>query len=302
LEKENKLKLKEMAAFIALSFAWGSSFYWIKIALEEIGPFMLVAFRLTFGLLGLMIVVYFRKEKFNLTKVQWKFLALLGVFNSALPFVLISWGEKFIDSGVASILNASAPLLTMVVAHFILKDEKFTPIKLVSLLLGFAGVYVLISRNGGLNDQNSIAGMLAVLLAALMYAFSTIYTRKFTKGIPPILISFVSFLSATILIWVLTFMFETPLVFPSSSIIWGALLWLGLIGSFIAYLLYFYLVHSIGPTRAIMVTYTLPLIGVGLGVLFLGESFDLPLVIGGILILLSIIIVNIKQKAKIVTA
>ena len=139
------MKTKHWIIFITLGIIWSSSFLWIKIAIEEMGPMTLVAYRVLFGLLFGIAVILIQREKMPRTLKAWTPLLVLGLTNVAIPFFLISWGEKTIDSGVASILDATVPLFTIVVAHFLLHDDKMTVQKVVGLLIGFAGVVVLMS-------------------------------------------------------------------------------------------------------------------------------------------------------------
>jgi drug/metabolite transporter (DMT)-like permease len=286
------LKSKDWAAFIALSLAWGSSFLWIKIALQEIGPITLVALRLLFGILGLLVVVAYSRPNLPDTRRLWIVLAVLGIINTALPFVLISWGQQFIDSAVAAILNSTVPLFTMVMAHWYLQDDRLTLQRVIGLVVGFIGVVVLLVRDLDGGTQSSLLGQAAVLLAAICYAFSSIFARRNAKGVSPIVQAFVPLLVADAVMWTLVPLVESPVVFPSLPITWLAIAWLGLIGSCIAYLLYFYLLHAIGPTRTTMVTYTFPVVGVTLGVIFLNETLDINLLLGAVLVVGSIVIVN----------
>jgi drug/metabolite transporter (DMT)-like permease len=286
------LKSKDWAAFIALSLAWGSSFLWIKIALQEIGPITLVALRLLFGILGLLVVVAYSRPNLPDTRRLWIVLAVLGIINTALPFVLISWGQQFIDSAVAAILNSTVPLFTMVMAHWYLQDDRLTLQRVIGLVVGFIGVVVLLVRDLDGGTQSSLLGQAAVLLAAICYAFSSIFARRNAKGVFPIVQAFVPLLVADAVMWALVPLVESPVVYPSLPITWLAIAWLGLIGSCIAYLLYFYLLHAIGPTRTTMVTYTFPVVGVTLGVIFLNETLDINLLLGAVLVVGSIVIVN----------
>jgi drug/metabolite transporter (DMT)-like permease len=286
------LKSKDWAAFIALSLAWGSSFLWIKIALQEIGPISLVALRLLFGMIGLLVVVAYNRPKFPDTRRLWMVLAILGMINTALPFVLISWGQQFIDSAVAAILNSTVPLFTMVLAHWYLQDDRLTIQRVIGLFIGFIGVVVLLIRDLDGGTQSSLLGQVAVLMAAICYAFSSVFARRNAKGVSPIIQAFVPLLGADALMWMLVPLIESPVALPDLPLTWMAVIWLGLVGSCIAYLLYFYLLHAIGPTRTTMVTYTFPVLGVALGVFFLNETLDINLVLGAALVVGSIVIIN----------
>ncbi len=288
------MKPKDLLAFIGLSLAWGSSFYWIKIAVGEVGPFVLVAFRLLFGILGLAVVLFFNRPIAPMDRRTWQNLLILGITNTALPFVLISWAEQHIDSAVASILNSSVPLFTMVIAHFALTDDRMTPRRVLGLLVGFAGVVVLTVRDIGGDVRLNLLAQGAMILAVLFYAGSSVMARRNTKGIQPAVQALIPLLSAEAFITTGALLVESPIQFPTLPMTWIALIWLGLIGSCLAYLFYFYLLHSIGPTRATMVTYTFPVVGVALGVFLLGETLDIYLVSGAVLILGSLLIVNRK--------
>ncbi len=290
------MKSKEWLAFIGLSLAWGSSFLWIKIAVDEVGPFTLVALRLLFGLLGLAVVVLLRRPKWPVKRSQWLALCVLGLSNVAVPFVLISWGEQFIDSAVASILNSTVPLFTTLIAHFFLEDDRLTWRRVTGLLVGFLGVVIVVWRDLNGSAQANLLGQGAVLIAALMYAFSAVFTRYYTKGVSSIIQSFFPLIIADSLMWITTPIVEAPFTLPKLPITWVAIVWLGLIGSCVAYLLYYYLLNELGPTRATLVTYTFPVVGVVLGYIFLNEHMDLNLVAGTVLVLGSIAIVNSKSR------
>ncbi len=289
------MKTKHWIIFITLGIIWSSSFLWIKIAIEEMGPMTLVAYRVLFGLLFGIVVIIIQREKMPRTLKAWTPLLVLGLTNVAIPFFLISWGEQTIDSGVASILDATVPLFTIVVAHFLLHDDKMTVQKVVGLLIGFAGVVVLMSKDIGAST-GSILGQGAVILASAFYAGSSIYARKFTEDTPGIFRSMGPLVSATAVMWLASFFFESPVHVPDRSIIWIALLWLGILGSGAAFVMLYYLIHEIGPTRTTMVTYLFPLGGVTLGVIFLHETLTWEIVAGAVLILASLVVANWSSK------
>jgi drug/metabolite transporter (DMT)-like permease len=286
------MKAKDWLAFTALGIIWGSSFLWIKIAIQEVGPFLLVSLRVLVGALGLLGVYLLRRPELPTKRSTWLTLIVVGVTNTAAPFVLISWGELYIDSGVAAILNASVPLFTTILAHFMLSDDKINWQRVVGLPLGFIGIIMIVIRDNALGEQSRLMGEVAVLAAAVLYAISAILIRRTTEQIDPVVRSLVPLAAADGLLWIVTPLAESPVNLPQQINTWLAILWLGVLGTFLAYLIYFYLVHSVGPTRATMVTYTFPVVGVVLGVIFLHEVLDLNIVLGGSLVLGSIILVN----------
>ena len=289
------MKTKHWAVFLTLGAIWGSSFLWIEIALREIGPITLVAFRVLFGLLFGMAVIIIQRIPLPRTLKEWISLSVLGLTNIAIPFFLISWGQKSIDSGVASILDATVPLFTILVAHFMLHDDKMTAPKVLGLLIGFAGVVVLMSKDIG-NSTSSLLGQLAVILACVFYAGSSIFARIFTEDIPATLRGLGPLASASVVMIISAFLFEAPVKIPTLPITWVALLWMGILGSGMAFIMLFYLIHEIGPTRATMVTYLFPLGGVTLGVIFLHEALTWQVVTGAALIILSLVVANWQPK------
>jgi drug/metabolite transporter (DMT)-like permease len=289
------VKTKHWIAFISLGMIWGSSFMWIKIAVQEMGPNTLVAYRVLFGLLFGLGVVFFQRVPWPSSLKEWLPLFVLGLTNIAIPFFLISWGELVIDSGVASILDATVPLFTILVAHFLLHDDKMTVPKVLGLLMGFAGVVVLMSKDIGASSS-SLLGQAAVILASVFYAASSIIARKYTEDTPAIFRSVGPLISATAVMWLAAFFVESPIKVPDLPIIWMALLWLGILGSGFAFILLYYLIHEIGPTRSTMVTYLFPLGGVTLGVIFLHEELTWQVVTGAVLIILSLVVANWQTK------
>jgi drug/metabolite transporter (DMT)-like permease len=166
------MRLKQWGAFALLGLIWGSSFLWIKIALDEngaqeTGPLTLVAFRLLFGLLGLLVVMRLQRQSFPRDRRTLLAYLFMGLFNTGVPFVLITWGETRIDSSLASILNGTVPLFTIIIAHFWLHDEKITLPRLAGLFVGFVGIVVLVSRDLRHADLfGNVWGQLAVIAAS----------------------------------------------------------------------------------------------------------------------------------------
>jgi drug/metabolite transporter (DMT)-like permease len=289
------MKAKDWLIFILLGAIWSSSFMWIKIAIEEIGPITLVAFRVLFGLLFGIAVILVTRQKFSSSFGEWRPLLLLGITNVAIPFFLISWGEQVIDSAVAAILDATVPLFAIVIAHLALHDDKITLPKILGLLMGFAGVVVLMSEDLG-GSTGSILGQAAVVLASVFYAGSSVYARKSTENASGIMRSVGPLISSTAVMWLAVPIGESPLRLPHLPITWIALVWLGVLGSGVAFIMMYYLIHAIGPTRTTMVTYLFPLGGVLLGVGFLGEQLTWQLIAGAVLIVASLAVANLQIR------
>jgi len=288
------LKTKHWIVFILLGAIWSSSFLWIKIGVQDIGPMSLTAFRMLFGAITAVAIGIYQKVEWPQDWKTWGIFAILGPASLAIPIFFISWGEQTIDSAVASILNATTPLFTILLAHFLLQDDKMTPQKVLGLLIGFAGVVILLSKDLTAGAQNSVIGQAAVILASLFYAGSAVYGRKFTQHVQGTVRAAMLLLTSTIFMWIVGPLTERPFDFPSVPITWIAILFLGILGSGLAVIMLWYLIHEVGPTRATLVTYLFPVGGVILGVLFLNELLSWQLLAGTILIIASLAVVNWK--------
>ena len=300
------MKVKDWIAFLALGTVWGSSFLWIKIAVQDTSPLMLVAFRLSFAILALLSAAFIARPVLPQGNRIWLILLLFGFFNVGIPYFLISWGEQYIESAEAAILNSSTPLFAMIIAHFALLDDRITLQRLLGLVIGFIGIVIIVSRD--LGTPNSpyekstfiLMGQVAVLLASLLYAGSSVFARKNLHTLSPIMQGLIPLFGATAILWLLIPLVDSPVELPARSITWISLAWLGLLGTGLAFILYFHLIHSIGPTRTTLVTYIFPLVGVALGVIFLGERLDWYLVVGAVMVIGSVVVVNQSRTSSII--
>ena len=292
------MSAKNWLKFLFLGLVWGSSFLWIKLALQEANPFMLVFFRVSFASLGLLLYFHFMHYRFALR--WWWVYAIIGFFNVAFPFVLISWAETHISSGLASILNSTVPLFTMLIASFFYKEDKLTLARGIGLAIGFAGVLILSSTRLEGNSEFQTLGILAMLVAACAYGASTVFARRVNSAITPQEHSLGQMLGGMVFITPAMLVTNAPLHLPQHPITWAAFAWLGLIGSFVAAVIWFSLIYEVGPSRTSMVTYMFPLVGVLLGIIFLDEKMSWQLVTGGILILVGIYMVNSKRVAELI--
>lgn len=287
------MNVKQLLGFLALTVIWGSSFFWIKLAVREVGPLTVVTIRLAFALVVLLGFLVVRKPAIPKGGRMWGVLLVQGLMSTAIPWILITWAEQYIDSAVATVLNATVPMFTIVIAHLFLHDDRITSRRVFGLLVGFAGVLVLlhedIATGFGAFADNAVSGLVllgnaAVLLSSAFYGVSNVYARAKLRGVPPIVQAFYTMLFADAVMWIVAPTVEAPFTLPVLGVTWVAIAWLGVLGAGISYLIFYYLLHTIGPTRISMVTYTIPVVGVALGVLLLDERLDWSLVLGTVLI------------------
>ncbi len=271
---------RDVVELLLLGAIWGASFLFMRVAAPEFGPIALIEVRVGVAALFLSAVLA-RRGGFPGLRGRLLPLGLVGALNSALPFSLFAYATLSLTAGFASVLNATAPLFGALVAYVWLR-ESLAPARVLGLALGFAGVLILVW--GRLSLQGDRRAILAALLAALAYGIAAHYTRRRLSAAPPLVIATGSQVAAAVLLLPLALR-DWPSVTPSSTG-WLCAVALGVVCTGIAYVLYFRLIASVGPGRAIAVTYLVPVFGVLWGRLFLGEPITVETVAGGAVILL----------------
>jgi drug/metabolite transporter (DMT)-like permease len=265
---------------LALAAIWGSSFMFIKIGVRELEPATLIFFRCLFAAVTLLPLALATRGALQAIRGSWRPILVMGTFNSAIPFWFLTWGETRIDSGLAAIIQAAAPIFTVILA-FAFTNERVTGLRLAGIALGFVGVTLLVGDLGG----GAIWGGLAVVVAALCYAAASIYGARRLRLVTPLAIALGSMSAATLL----TAPFglaQLPGEVPGWKTIVSVVV-LGVGGSAIAYLLYFAIMIGAGASYAILVTYLVPAMAVVYGAVFLDEPVaalavaGLALVLGG---------------------
>lgn len=283
--------MKNWLYFIALSFIWGSSFFFQKLALQEVGPVQTVAFRFLSAFALLQVVMRWQGQTLPREPRTWlTFFGLCFVY-SIVPVFLASWATTRIDTGLGSILGATGPLFQILLTALVFRNESINGEKVLGTLIGFVGMIVIIGADALFNTRsNDLLGQLAVIGSSACNAISAILSHKMLKRFAPAVQSSMIMLWAGSIMAVATPVFETPRI-PTLPSTWLGLIALGLFASCIANLLWFNLVKAWGPTRAGMISYAIPIVGISIGFL-LGERMTWQLVVGSLLVLLGIAVVN----------
>jgi len=272
----------EWLLLIILSIVWGGSFFFVGVAVEALPPLTIVALRVSLATIALLAVVYFSGLRMPTNPKILVAFIFMGILNNVIPFTLIVWGQTHIASGLASILNATTPLFTIVAAHFLTKDEKMTNNKIVGVIIGFAGVVIMLGHEalGGLGD--SVFAQLAVLAAAISYSLAGIYGRRFAQsGIKPVVTATGQVTASSLLLIPLAVFYDKPFALPMPGIeIWLAILGLALISTAFAYILYFRILSTAGATNLLLVTLLIPVSAILLGTVILGEQLELRHMLG----------------------
>jgi drug/metabolite transporter (DMT)-like permease len=285
------------AAFLLLGVIWGSSFLWIELAIEEVPPATMTAERLTLAAVAMLGFLAMRRPPLP-TRRDIGHLAVLGAVNAGFPIFIISWGQQFVDSGTAAVLNSLTPIFSLLIAGFILRTESWSALRIFGILLGFAGAVVLAGREFAFNPgAAAVIGALAVTAGAASYAVGASYLKYRIQAADRYVVAGGTLVFAAVYVWILAFAADGSPVLPTQPATIIGLLWLGLLGSFFAYILYFFLIANMGATVATMVTFVFPVVGVTLGVVFLDEVLDARLVLGAGLVVLGIAIVGLRYDA-----
>jgi len=275
------MKPKDVGALLLLSALWGGSFIFIRIAAPVLGPVVLIELRVLLAGIALLLSSLAIQRNLELRK-RWGHYLVIGIINSALPFTLIATAELHLTAGLAAILNATSPLFGAVIAAIWIK-EALTPTKVIGLLLGLAGVGVLVGWSPFPFSLTLAFSVLASLTAAAFYGLAVVYTKVYMQGANSGAVATCSQLEAAAFLLPLTFAVPAHHL-PSPSVVL-AVAALALLCTAVAYLIYFYLIETVGPTRAITVTFLSPVFGVLWGVLFLGESLTVSTLLGFSIIL-----------------
>jgi drug/metabolite transporter (DMT)-like permease len=280
----------------SLALMWGSSYLFIKIGVETLPPLSLVFLRVCVGLAVLAVVVALTRTPLPRDPRTLAHLAVLGAVNIAIPFWLIGWAEQHIDSGLAGILQSTAPFFTLVIAASFVHDERITRGRLAGIGLGFLGIVLLsvesFAELGSPGGPERLAGLLAVVGASLAYAIGNTYARRNLRSSRPLVLSIGQVGWSVVLVGLLALVVDGGVTLPAVPEAAFSVLWLGAIGTGFAYIVFFRLLTGWGPTRASLVAYLLPVVAVALGVVVLGETLDALFVAGAALIVGGVWVVN----------
>ncbi|KQZ82358.1 hypothetical protein ASD56_15420 [Microbacterium sp. Root166] len=285
--------------FVLAGVVWGSSFLFMKVALEGISPAQVAGSRLVFGALALGLFVLISREHLPRRLRIWGHMTVLAVTFCVVPFLLFSWAQQHVTSGLASIYNATTPIMTAIMAGLLLRVEKLKRLQIAGIGVGILGVVVIIGPWQGLDLSQSLVAQLAILGATACYGFSLAYMRKFVSdtGMSALMFSFLNIGIAAVIMVVLSPAIAFTPVHLDPWIVTSVVL-LGCLGTGIAYVWNQNVVRAWGPTRASTVTYITPLVGVLLGVIILGEQLSWNEPVGALIVFLGILLAQDRLRRR----
>lgn len=273
---------RHLIMLLALAAIWGASFMLIKIGVRELEPSTLVLARVVLALLTLLPIVLLSERGFAGLREAWVGLLILGSLNSSVPFWLLSFGETRIDSGLSAVIQAGAPIFTALIALRFDRTQQVTGLRLVGLVIGLGGVALLVGNERG----GQLVGALAIALTGLCYAASSIYAGRWLSHLDPAATGFGAMVAATVLA-APAGIAQAPSDLPGAKVLLSVAA-LGIVGTGLAYILYFGLIRGAGASKAILVTYLVPAIALVYGAILLDEAVTLLALVGLGLVLLGV--------------
>ena len=284
-----------LAQFVALALIWGASFLFIKVSLHGLSPVQVATGRLMLGSMVLISIMLTTRRQWPREPRLLMHLAIVSVPLCVGPFMLYSWAGQYLPSGLSSIYNAATPLMTMFIATLALPAERMTRVKLAGLLMGAAGVVIVLAPWHLIADTGALAGtglaQLACLGATLCYGIAYTYTRRFIVGYHYDAISIAATelsVAAGIMLLIIPFLGMQPMQFTSNIVI--SMLAMGIVGTGLAYVWNYAITKAWGATNASTVTYVIPVIGVALGIVLIGERIAWNQPIGAVVVILGILL------------
>lgn len=273
MRNQPRMTITDWGLLLLLSVLWGGSFYFVKVIVQEVPPFTLVLTRFTVASGALW--VYLRGCRLSIPKslTAWAAFAGMGALNNLIPAALIAMGQTIITSGLASILIATTPIFSILAAHCLTTDEKMSSNKVVGVVLGIAGVVILVGADSRSGSERSIVAILECLAAALSYGLANVFGRQFKRmGIAPAVGAFGQITATAAMVLPMALAFDAPwrLTLPSAEV-WVSMVGLSLVSTALAYVVFFRILASAGGTNVSLVTLLIPTSAILLGGLILGE-------------------------------
>ncbi|WP_020558262.1 DMT family transporter [Thiofilum flexile] len=276
------MNTRHIVSLIVLGAIWGSSFLFMRVAVKDVGAIPLIELRIAIGALVLWPVLLM-KYPLSVTQGWWGKMTVVGVFNSALPFTLLAYGLLVFTAGVGSVLNATVPMFTALIAFVWLK-ESLSRSRILGLVVGFIGVIILVGDKLSMSGTDTGLALAAMLLATLSYGFSANYTKRNVIGVNSLVTTVMSLTMGALVLLPLALIYWPD--HNPSLMSWISIMILGVICTGAAYLIFFRLIAEIGAARTVTVTFLVPLFGIVWGIIFLGEELTWQFVLGALVIII----------------
>ena len=290
--------MNPLIVWVLLCIIWGSTWIFIKLGLSDLPPISFAALRFTVSCLILLPIFFWKKLEFPKSWSIWKIILITGILQFFFNYGLLFWGEQFISSGLAAVLQATIPVFGLILAR-IYVGEEITGLKIISILLGLLGVTIIFHEQLNLNGTLALLGSLAVVVGAFGASYASVLTKAKLQGIKPLSVIFWQMLIGQIPLWIVGLSVEgNPIKFYWS---WKAIiciLYLAIVGSIVAFWLYYWLLSKMDVSKAMMIAFVTPLVAVFIGSFF-GEKLELQAILGVLLVLASVGLIVWKRKKSV---
>jgi drug/metabolite transporter (DMT)-like permease len=295
-----KLDATSWGLIAILSILWGGAFALIEVGLRSFPPTTLVFIRIGFAVPPLLLALKLMGEKLPTDFASWRMLAAIGLLNCALPFMLFFWGQQYLDSGYASILNATTPLWSVPIAHFMTSDERATPARIVGVLFGMAGIIVMVGPDASKGLSQNLLAQIACLVSTVFYCIAAIYGRRLSQAkMAPMVIATGQTMMGALFLIPAMMIIDQPLTLPMPRLDASlAGLTLALLSTALAYGLYFKLIDRAGASNATLVAFIMPILAVLLGIAFLNETLNVGQIAGAALIAVGLATIDGRLFAR----
>ena len=291
--------MKARLVWLVLCGIWGSTWLFIKLGLEDLPPFTFAAIRFIIAVAIVFSVIRIRGLALPRARADWILLAVTGILSFGFNYGLVFWGEQYITSGLAALLQATTPAFGLVFAHFNLPGERLSWTKIGGVVLGVFGVAVVFSNQLAVAGRQALAGSVALLLSSIFVAYSNVLVKKHGKNLNPAIMTLGQMLFGLLLLLVASITLEgNPLRYHWTPMAVIALLYLAIVGSVIAFLLYYWLILNMDVTKSMLIALVTPVVAVILGMIVLNEEFGWRTLAGGAMIMLGIAFIVIRKNRQ----
>jgi len=289
--------MKARLVWLVLCGIWGSTWLFIKLGLEDLPPFTFAAIRFIIAVAIVFLIIRIRGLALPRARADWILLAVTGILSFGFNYGLVFWGEQYITSGLAALLQATTPAFGLVFAHYNLPGERLSWTRIGGVVLGVFGVAVVFSNQLAVAGRQALAGCVALLLSSIFVAYSNVLVKKHGKNLNPAIMTAGQMLFGLLLLLVASITVEgNPLRYHWTPMAVIALLYLAVVGSVIAFLLYYWLILNMDVTKSMLIALVTPVVAVILGMIVLNEEFGWRTLAGGAMIILGIAFIVVRKN------
>jgi drug/metabolite transporter (DMT)-like permease len=291
--------MRARIVWLILCLIWGSTWLFIKIGLTDLPPMTFAGIRFVLASLILTALVIARRARWPRTRGEWTLIAIVGILQFALNYGLVFWGEQYISSGLAAVLQSTFPVFGLVIAHFYLPQERLTPLKVTGVLLGVFGVGVIFSDQLSIGGKMALLGSIALVLSALFGSFGNVLVKAYGVKIDPMVLAAGQMVFGFVPLLAIGIPTEGyPLHFRWTTMALISLMYLVIVGSVIAFALYYWLVRHMDVTNTMLIALVTPVVAVLLGIIVLHEKLNWRLLVGAACIISGLALVVLRQRHK----